>query len=150
MALALCQSTLYLTVRLIKALSPQFSFPEHDVIDLLRDATCPEWLPAALWIGVAIATPVAEELFFRGLLQTVFARVMRSRRLAVVSAIPSIRPMAAGPTLRQLARKRGTRVSVISLLMSVKKLTRPSTSTFRLRGRPDAEDSSGSAAGPPG
>ena len=86
MALALCQSTLYLTMRLIRTLSPQFSFPEHDVIDLLRDPACPEWLPAALWIGVAIATPVAEELFFRGLLQTVFTRVMRSRRLAVVSA----------------------------------------------------------------
>ena len=85
-AIALCQSALYLTMWVTLKLSPEFAFPAHDVIDALRAPDRPDWLPVALWIGVTLVTPVAEEFFFRGLLQTGLARALKSRWLAVVAA----------------------------------------------------------------
>src|SRR5450756_700604 len=51
-------------------------------------------------------------------------------RLAVDSAMPSMRPMTDLFTPRTLARKRGTRGYIISELMSMKKLTSPAMVTF--------------------
>jgi membrane protease YdiL (CAAX protease family) len=38
---------------------------------------------AGLWIGAVVVAPIAEEAFFRGLLQTFLAGVVRSRWLAI-------------------------------------------------------------------
>jgi len=83
-AIALCQLTLYLTVRAILQFAPDAEFPQHGVIDALRSPACPAWLPVLLWLGVIIVTPFAEELFFRGILQTALARTLRSSWTAIV------------------------------------------------------------------
>ena len=85
-AIALCQATLYLTCRAILMFSPDYVFHEHGVIDALRDPQRPVWLPFVLWLGVVGITPAAEELFFRGLLQTALLRRLRSPWLALVAA----------------------------------------------------------------
>src|SRR4030066_454146 len=51
-------------------------------------------------------------------------------KLAVDSAIPSIRPITDLFTPRTFARKSGTRGYIISELTSIKKLTSPATKTF--------------------
>jgi len=85
-AIALCQGMLWLTCRVIVMFSPEYVFPEHGVIEALRDTERPAWLPLTLWVGVAGITPVAEELFFRGLLLTALQRALRSRWSAVLGA----------------------------------------------------------------
>ena len=50
--------------------------------------------------------------------------------LAVDSAIPSIIPMKAGPAPRTVVKKTGRRGYIISLLTSVRKLTKPSINIF--------------------
>jgi hypothetical protein len=52
-------------------------------------------------------------------------------RLAVASAMPSIRPMMPLPTPSTLLRKRGRRLITISLEMSIKKLVRLTAQTLR-------------------
>ncbi|MCB9850076.1 MAG: CPBP family intramembrane metalloprotease [Phycisphaerales bacterium] len=85
-AIALCQLTLYVTVRIVQLFKPEITFPEHGVIEALRNPQCPVWLPAFLWAGVAGVTPIAEEMYFRGILQTGLIRTTRSRRWGVVVA----------------------------------------------------------------
>ena len=53
------------------------------------------------------------------------------RRLAVLSATPSIRPASGSGVLSTSTRKRMRTGMIISLLTSVKKLTMPSTTTLR-------------------
>ncbi len=83
-ALAACPLVLALTQWLIELALPGYVFREHDVIEALRSADAPDWQTAILWIGVVGVTPVAEEMFFRGLLQTALAGVLRSQWFAVV------------------------------------------------------------------
>jgi hypothetical protein len=85
-AISLCQATLYVTVHVMLFFAPDTAFPEHNVIDALRNPGCPAWLPTVLWIGVAVVTPFAEEVFFRGILQTALLHVLRARWAAIVGA----------------------------------------------------------------
>ena len=85
-ALALCQLAANLTAWLIEAFWPEFEFDEHRVIETLRDPSRPGWLLPLLWLGTTLITPVAEEMFFRGLLQTALTRVLRKRGYAIVIA----------------------------------------------------------------
>jgi membrane protease YdiL (CAAX protease family) len=46
--------------------------PQHAVMMLLHSPRVPSWGVAVLWLSAVIISPLSEELFFRGLLQTVF------------------------------------------------------------------------------
>lgn len=85
-AIAVCQAALLATVGLIHAVAPDYVFPEHNVIIALRDPARPWWLPTALWLGAALLTPVAEELFFRGILQSALARATRSPGFGIIAS----------------------------------------------------------------
>lgn len=85
-AIALCQGVLFVTVSLIHWVFPKYAFAEHSVIDVLRNPACPWWAPGVLWLGVVIATPLAEEFFFRGLLQTALGGLVKRRGLAIALA----------------------------------------------------------------
>lgn len=85
-ALAVCQAALYVAQRLIRWLWPEYALPEHSTIEALRDPAAPAWFAAALWIGTTLVTPLAEEMFFRGLLQTVLIRTIRRRALGIALA----------------------------------------------------------------
>ncbi len=44
--------------------------PKHGVLNLVREETAPLWAVGSLWLTAVVVSPVAEELFFRGLVQT--------------------------------------------------------------------------------
>ncbi len=85
-AFALCYGLLDLTTWIVRLIEPEHVFPEHGVIEAMNAPTAPTWLPVLLWLGTVVATPIAEETFFRGLLQTYLAKALPSRKLAVVLA----------------------------------------------------------------
>lgn len=60
--------------------------PDHAFIQYLHDPVTPRAILPLLWIGPVLLAPLSEELFFRGLLQTVLRRTFRSRLLAVLVA----------------------------------------------------------------
>ena len=70
--LTLCSIVYITTEWLIALVAPRYVAPEHSVIDALRTQTEPAW---TLWLGAALIAPVSEELFFRGLIQTVVRNV---------------------------------------------------------------------------
>jgi len=55
----------------------------HGVLNLLRYEGLPVWGTVALWISGVLVSPVAEELFFRGLLQTVIRSYVDRPWLAI-------------------------------------------------------------------
>ncbi len=57
--------------------------PQHAVIHLLRAEGVPLWGTVTLWVGALLISPVTEELFFRGLLQTVFRGYFSNAYLAI-------------------------------------------------------------------
>lgn len=84
-AIGVCQLVLYVTCQVIFAFSPDYAFPEHGVIEALRDPRHPDWLPGVFWLGVAVVTPAAEELFFRGVLLRALEQGLRSRWKAIAA-----------------------------------------------------------------
>jgi membrane protease YdiL (CAAX protease family) len=76
-ALALCQLGVHLIRLVILAVDPDHQFPVHDVLEALMRPDRPPRLAPAMWIGVTIIAPIAEELFFRGILLTFLFRSTR-------------------------------------------------------------------------
>ena len=85
-ATALCEATAEGTRQLILLFKPAYTFAEHRVIEALRNPNEPAWAPVALWLGAVLVAPVAEECFFRGIVQTALLRATRQRWLAVLTA----------------------------------------------------------------
>ncbi|MCK4659582.1 MAG: CPBP family intramembrane metalloprotease [Phycisphaerae bacterium] len=81
---ALCELTLEATERIFLLFDPAYAFHEHRVLEALRDPAEPAWAPGMLWIGTVLITPLAEECFFRGMLQTLILRLTRMRWVAVL------------------------------------------------------------------
>lgn len=82
-SMAICPLVYEVTVAVFISVEPHYGFFHHEIIDRLRAGETPLW---ALWVGTAIIAPVAEECFFRGMIQTCLGNVLRSRWLAVVLA----------------------------------------------------------------
>ena len=85
---ALCESTAQATKWLFLLIDPTRVFPEHRVLDALHDPTQRTAVRLLLWVGAIIVAPVAEECFFRGMLQTMLLRVTHLRWLAVL--VPAV------------------------------------------------------------
>lgn len=60
--------------------------PEHTFVEFLHDPNTPRYIEPLLWIAPVVIAPIAEETFFRGMLQTVLRRTLRSRVFAVLVA----------------------------------------------------------------
>ncbi len=84
----LCELVAQVTQRLFLLFDPAYPFAEHRVIEALRDSAEPRWASAVLWIGAAVVAPVAEECFFRGMIQTMLLRALRKRWAAVL--VPAV------------------------------------------------------------
>jgi membrane protease YdiL (CAAX protease family) len=56
---------------------------QHAVMNLVHSAAVPRWGVICLWLSAVLVSPVAEELFFRGLLQTVFRGYLDRPWLAI-------------------------------------------------------------------
>ena len=80
--LGVCPLVRDATAWLIAYLAPAFIPQPHPTIERLEAAADPA-VTAALWLAAAVLAPVAEELFFRGILQTVLAGLLRNRWAAI-------------------------------------------------------------------
>lgn len=85
-ASSLCDLTYLMTERVIRLVCPDYEFLQHRVIQALRTADQPRWAPVVLWLGAVVVAPIAEEGFFRGLLQTQILRATHQRGLAVAAS----------------------------------------------------------------
>jgi len=85
-ALAFCPLIHESTVWTIVYFAPSFEFTPHATIRALQDGGQPFAVVIALWIGAALIAPVAEELFFRGILQSALVNLTQNRPAAIVLA----------------------------------------------------------------
>ncbi len=85
---ALCELTAQATEWLLLLINPTGVFPEHRVLDALDDPTQSAVGRLLLCVGATVVAPVAEECFFRGMLQTMLLRVTHLRWLAVL--VPAV------------------------------------------------------------
>ncbi len=83
-ALGLCPVVRDITALVILWFAPGYEFSPHATVKALHDPTQPAGVIAVLWLAAVVVAPVAEELFFRGLLQTFLATVVRNRWYAIV------------------------------------------------------------------
>lgn len=83
LAIGLCALIGEATVRVILQFSPSYLFDPHPTIKALHDGLQPRWVVAGLWIGAVAVAPIAEEFFFRGLLQTFLIGIARNRWVAI-------------------------------------------------------------------
>lgn len=65
---------------------PGYELQPHPTVVALHDSSQSVFVKVAFWAGAVLIAPVAEEFFFRGLLQTFLVRVFRSRWAAIVVA----------------------------------------------------------------
>ncbi|MFQ5589969.1 MAG: lysostaphin resistance A-like protein [Phycisphaerae bacterium] len=82
-ALGLCPIVLEASMALVRWLAPLHELRTHPTIEALHYPDASLFIKALLWIGACVIAPVAEELFFRGLLQTFLVNLLRNRWLAM-------------------------------------------------------------------
>ena len=83
LATGLCPLVRDATMGIILYFAPGYEFDPHPTIEALHDQTQPVGLIIGLWAGAVLVAPMAEEVFFRGLLQTLLVRLARSRWLSI-------------------------------------------------------------------
>ncbi len=86
LAVGLCPLVLNASMALVESVAPGHEFTVHPTIEALHDAGAPPGAKVVLWLGAAVIAPIAEEVFFRGLLQTFLVNVLRSRWIAIAVA----------------------------------------------------------------
>jgi len=88
-AIGLCPLVRDWSIETVQWLAPGYELKPHPTMEALREPTQPMAMVALLWIGAAVVAPIAEEFFFRGLLQTFMAGVVGSRwgAIALVSVV---------------------------------------------------------------
>ena len=69
-AIGLCPLVRDLTIQIIHQIDPAYELKPHPTIDSLADGGQPLSVVIALWVGAVALAPLAEEMFFRGLIQT--------------------------------------------------------------------------------
>jgi membrane protease YdiL (CAAX protease family) len=84
-AVGICPAVAVVTAWLIVRVAPTYELPEHPTLEALAKGQ-PLAAVVALWIGAAVVAPAAEELFFRGLLQTWLVTVLERRRWAIAGS----------------------------------------------------------------
>lgn len=85
-ALGLCPLIANATGSGIRYFFPGYEFAAHPTIQVLHGAKEPIEFVVLYWLGAVVAAPIAEEFFFRGLLQTMLVGtfdIIRRRRAAV-------------------------------------------------------------------
>lgn len=82
-AMGVCYGTLWLILTILRRVAPRYQAHGHDVVELIRGGGLPLWGVAVLWIGAVVVAPLAEELFFRGVIQTWLMRATGRRLLAI-------------------------------------------------------------------
>ncbi len=79
-ALAVCSAAAWSTLELVKLFNPQFKVPLHGVFTTLKDPAMPAAMKVLAFLGALLLAPLAEELLFRGILQTGVKRLLPASR----------------------------------------------------------------------
>jgi len=82
----ICPVVEMLTVWIAQWIDPTAIPSVHPTLEALEDTKITAGMLLWLWIGAGLVAPIAEELFFRGILQPVLARVSGSRWIGVLAA----------------------------------------------------------------
>ncbi len=72
------------TVVAVRYFANGYEFPSHPTILALGGEGVGFFVVAGLWIGASVIAPLAEEAFFRGILQTFLCNAFGSRRTAII------------------------------------------------------------------
>jgi len=83
LAIGLCPVILEITIRLIRRMQPGYELAPHQTIQALQGPAQPIAVVVFLWLGATVIAPLAEEWFFRGLVQTYLVGLFRRRWLAI-------------------------------------------------------------------
>jgi membrane protease YdiL (CAAX protease family) len=82
-AVGVCPLIRDVTARLIVWIMPDFPFESHPTLQALEEGGLSGIRVVALWIGAAMIAPLAEEMFFRGILQNFLSGATKKTGLAV-------------------------------------------------------------------
>lgn len=85
LSIGLCQLCLFVTVVTVRLIAPDATFEAHRTIQALRTADAAIGARVVLWVGAGLLAPLAEELFFRGLVQNYLITIVGSRWRAVLA-----------------------------------------------------------------
>jgi membrane protease YdiL (CAAX protease family) len=83
-SVGLCPLVRDVTVIAVRFFDAGHVFPSHATIVALGGKGASIFVIIALWLGAAVIAPLAEEAFFRGILQTFFFNAFGGRRMAIV------------------------------------------------------------------
>jgi membrane protease YdiL (CAAX protease family) len=83
-AVGVCPLIRDVTALLLMRVSPGFVFESHPTLQALEEEAITGIRVVALWMGAAVVAPVAEEIFFRGVLQNFLIGATRRTGLAIV------------------------------------------------------------------
>jgi len=92
-AIAVCTIVYHLSLWAFREFEPEYPVFDHEVIDRLRSGEAAVW---ATWLGTALIAPVAEECFFRGILQNGLMNLMKNRWLGVAASAALFGALHAG------------------------------------------------------
>lgn len=83
-ALGICPLITEATVCTILWFNPEYVFTPHPTIKAINETNQPMLILMALWSGAFIIAPIAEEIFFRGMIQTILGNFLGSRWRAIL------------------------------------------------------------------
>lgn len=86
LAVAVCPLVLEGSIWVVHRFAPGHEFPTHPTITALHGEARSLGVRLALWFSAVVVAPMAEEVFFRGLLQTMLVNVLRCRWTAIAVA----------------------------------------------------------------
>ncbi len=86
LALPVCAGLLLACEHVLRWWRPIEKLPTHPALDALRTPGVPAWVRLFAIVGPVVIAPVAEELFFRGIVQTYLKEMLGSRWRAVLLA----------------------------------------------------------------
>lgn len=82
-AIGLCPLVRDATMKTLLLFDARYEFAAHPTIAALQDQPHSALIVVALWLGAAVIAPIAEELFFRGILQTFLVGLFQRRWAAI-------------------------------------------------------------------
>ncbi len=82
-AIGLCPVLAMVVVIAVRWFAPDFDFSTHPTLLALRSGESSPALVVGLWLSAVVSAPLAEEFFFRGIVQTHLSKVLGGRWRAI-------------------------------------------------------------------
>lgn len=104
LAVGLCEIVYTCTVLTARWFDPSYSESTHRTLLALREGSLPTWGVLSLWIGAVVLAPIGEEVFFRGMFQSILVDALsnRWRAIAISSLLFSLAHLSQPETVPPL------------------------------------------------